>query len=120
MKSKFLISLIFTILWNFANSQNYTFGVMSMSNMVAKSEGEISITDSLVTIFTNGKKLEYKKIKETNGIIYFTDDVMTHYFTMTSEKGKKKGFEYDTIIFFNPDKNFLQNIIIYWCKKKDE
>ena len=116
-KTLFIVLLI--LLSNLSKAQNYDIGVMDMNGMTAKAPGQIKISDSLVTIVTGGKTLEYKLLKKVNGLTYFTDGVMTHYFTFLEEKGKKKGFEFDTMIFFNPDKNFLPNIITYWCKKKE-
>lgn len=106
--------------WYNSKAQNFDIGVMDMNGMTAKIEGYIKITDSLVIINTEGKSLEYQILKKTNGLTYFTDGVMTHYFTFLEESGKKKGFQFDTMIFFNPDKNFLPSIITYWCKKREQ
>lgn len=119
MKRKIFLIALFVTFWNYSKAQNFEIGVMDMSGMTAKTEGQIKISDSLVTIVTGGKTLEYKLLKKVNGLTYFTDGVMTHYFTFLEKVGKKKGFEFDTMIFFNPDKNFLPSIITYWCKKRE-
>lgn len=116
---KIKIILLFVVLfWNLSYSQKYDVGVISALGYTAKTTGSIIITDDKVTIISGEHKAEYKFLKKVNGIIYFTDEIMTHYFTILEESGKKKGFVYDTIIFFHPDKNFTPNTFSqHWCKK---
>lgn len=88
------------------------------SGMNVKVEGSIILKDSSVIISDGIKTNDYKLVKSANGIIYFTDDVMTHYFTIVPQTGKKKGFEHDTIISWFFDKRMGGEPIVYWCKKQ--
>ena len=42
---------------------------------------------------------------------------MTHFFTVTEQKGSKKGFDYNYMINYQMDKNMGGTSVIYWCKK---
>jgi hypothetical protein len=94
----------------------YSYGAI-FSGIFVKSSGEILIGDSTVQLSVivdgNTKTNNYTVIKKTNGLIYFSDGVQTYWFALTSQKGKKKGFEYDTLITFNKDNI---NIAMYYAK----
>lgn len=102
--------------------QKYKYGAATIGGMNLKIEGTISIDDSIVIIGGGDKNLKFKRIKSSNDIVYFTDGVMTNYFLISPQKGKKKGFEYETMIIYNLDKKIIPNMTtIYWCiKLKDE
>ena len=114
---KYILILLLALSSN-AFAQTYKFGAIMSSGMNVKMEGSIIIKDSSVKISNGTKTNEYKLVKDANGIIYFTDDVMTHYFTIIPQTGKKKGFEYDTMISWFLDKRMGGEPIIYWCKKE--
>ena len=116
MKKIILITLL-TLVCNNSFSQKYIYGAISSSNVTVKSEGKIVIDDKYVTIDAEGKIFKYDIVKNINDIIYFTDGVMTHYFTTVREKGKKKGFEYDIIFNYQMDKNIGGTNVIYWSRK---
>lgn len=120
MKKIFTALLFFTL---FSYSQEYKFGAGFANGIFFKTEGNLSITETKVIFETydNDKKTitEYEVIKKTNGILYFTDGVMKHFFTFVEEKGKKKGFEYDTMIMFNFDKSQSPISVTYYCKLKE-
>ena len=116
MKKKFL-TLLFMFFCSLSFCQNYKFGAISSSSVTAKSEGTINITDKNVSIESEGKIFNYDLVKNVNRIIYFTDGVMTHFFTVTEQKGSKKGFDYNYMINYQMDKNLGGTSVIYWCKK---
>ena len=95
----------------------YTYGAYFSTGIFIKSTGEIVITDStiLISVIKDGitKTNNYSVMKKVNGLIYFTDGVQNFWFAFTSQKGKKKGFEYDTLISFNKDNI---NIAMYYAK----
>jgi hypothetical protein len=85
-----------------------------------KLEGRIIISDTTIEISSNYNGVEktskYNVLKKINGITYITDGIMNHTVTLTSEKGKKKGFEYDNLIIIYFDKNQpggIENMIYY-------
>lgn len=117
MKKIALIIVLFLFSKNLF-SQTYTFGALSSSGVTVKSIGKIIIDDKNVTISSEGKIFKYDFIKNANNIIYFTDGVMTHYFTLINENGKKKGFDYDCMINYQMDKNVGGTNVVYWCKKE--
>lgn len=114
---KIILTVLLFLVYNNSFSQTYTFGVISSSNVIVKSQGKILIDDISVTIDSEGKTFKYDIIKNINNIIYFTDGVMTHFFTIIKEKGKIKGFEYDHMINYQMDKNLGGVNVIYWSKK---
>ena len=114
---KILFTLVLLSLNTLLYSQNYEFGAISTSNLTVKSEGKIKINEKTVIIEAEDKIYNYDFVKKTNGIIYFTDGIMTHFLTILKQKGKKKGFEYDFMINYNMDKNQGGLNIIYWSKE---
>ncbi len=116
---KILLGL-FLIISSVGFTQTYKYGAGSANGINFKIVGSIVINDKQVLIETINKDkknlLEYDIVKKTNGIIYFTDGVMTHYFTFVNENGSKKGFDYDTWIIFNFDKSQAATPLIYFCK----
>ena len=117
---KKLILGIFLFFCLFSYSQDYKFGAGFANGIFFKVNGTLKITDKQVVFETyeNDKKtvFEYEVIKKVNGILYFTDGVMKHFFTFINEKGSKKGFEYDTLIMFNYDKSQSNIPVTYYCK----
>ena len=120
MKKIFTALLFFTLI---SYSQEYKFGAGLANGTIFKTEGSLSITETKVifeTIFKDKKTVtEYDVIKKTNGMLYFTDGVMKHYFTFIEEKGTKKGFDYDTMVSFNFDKSQSALTVIYFCKLQE-
>lgn len=119
MKKFIFIFCLFSI-YNLSYSQTYDFGAMTSSTLTVKTEGKILITEKSVVIESEGKTYTYELVKNVNGIIYFTDGVMTHFFSIVEQNGKKKGFEYDNMINFQMDKNIGGTSVIYWSKKLKE
>jgi hypothetical protein len=119
---KILLGL-FLIISSIGFSQTYKFGALGTAAYTSKVIGTISINDKKVLIETeyDGKKknLEYDLIRKTNGLIYFTDGVMTNYFSFVDQKGTKKGFDYDVWVVFNFDKSQSTQQIIYYCKLQE-
>ncbi len=119
---KILLGL-FLIVSSFGSAQSYKFGALGTAAFTSKVIGTININEKKVLIETeyDGKKksLEYDLIRKTNGLIYFTDGVMTHYFSFVDQKGTKKGFDYDTWVVFNFDKSQGNEQIIYYCKLQE-
>jgi hypothetical protein len=118
-KTLILLTILFT--FNLAQSQNYKYGAAFASNFFVKMTGNIKVNDSLVTISGFDKNnIEttntYTFVKTANRITYFTDGVTMYSMTISSETGKKKGFEYDTLIIWRFD---ATNYIMYYCKKED-
>jgi hypothetical protein len=118
---KTLITLIILFTFNLVQSQNYKYGAAFASNFFVKMTGNIKVNDSLVTISTfdkNNKETTntYTFVKTANRITYFTDGVTTYSIYISSESGKKKGFEYDTLITWKID---ATNYIMYYAKKED-
>jgi len=100
-------------------SQKYNYGACFVNPNFIKLEGKILISDSTVnisSIYKGEEKINsYSVVKKVNGIIYITDGVMTHSIAMNSQSGKKKGFEYDTILIFTFDsrQGVGQNMMYY-------
>lgn len=117
---KILFTLVFLSTYNWSYSQTYDFGALTSSTLTVKSEGKINITEKSVIIESEGKTFKYNLVKNANGVIYFTDGVMTNFFTIIEQKGKKKGFEYDYIINYQMDKKMGGTNVIYWSKKSKE
>ena len=118
-KTIILLTILFT--FNLAQSQNFKYGVAFTSNMFVKLSGNIKISDSIVTISSIDKNgIEqtntYTFVKTANRITYFTDGVTTYSIYISSESGKKKGFEYDTLITWKID---ATNYLMYYAKKED-
>ena len=116
---KIFLTLSFLFFCSLSFSQTYKFGAISSSSVTAKSEGKIIITDKNVSFESEGKTFNYDLVKNVNGIIYFTDGVMTHFLTITEQKGSKKGFEYNYMINYQMDKNMGGTNVIYWSKKTE-
>ncbi len=116
-KISILCFVMFCFLTSF--SQKYNYGACFVNPNFIKLEGKIVITDSTVNISSIYKGVEkvnsYSVVKKVNGIIYITDGVMTHSIAMNSESGKKKGFEYDTLIIltFDSRQGVGQNMMYY-------
>ena len=121
MKKIFLLILLSISFYSF--SQTYKYGAGFVNGIFIKSEGTLTINEKKVVFEQNDKDkktiYEYDVIKTINGMLYFTDGVMKHFFTFVNEKGTKKGFDYDTIIVFNFDKSQSPYPISYYCKLKD-
>ena len=123
MKKKiFLLSILVLLTFIKTEAQIYKIGVITVMGTNQICEGEIIVTDSSVVIspkFNGTSKLSnYKLIKNINGTIYFTDEVMTNYFIEYSQQGTKKGFEYNTMLTLFFDKRLGGESLIYWCKKE--
>jgi hypothetical protein len=122
MKKLFLTILLLSITF-YSYSQTYKFGAGSSNGINFKVVGNLVINDKQVLFetFEKDKKtlLEYDIIKKTNGMIYFTDGVMTHYFTFINENSTKKGFDYDTLVVFNFDKSQAISPVTYFCKLQE-
>jgi hypothetical protein len=120
---KKIILGLFLLIYSFGFSQTYKFGALGTTSFASKVLGTININEKKVSIESeyDGKKssFEYDLIKKTNGLIYFTDGVMTHFFSFVNQKGTKKGFNYDTWIVFNADKRQSTEQIIYYCKLQE-
>ena len=115
---KLVLLFAFFYISTLSFGQKYKYGVATIGGMNLKIEGTISIDDSIVIISGGEKNLKFKRIKSSNEIVYFTDGVMTNYFLISPQKGKKKGFAYETMIIYNLDKRMNPNMtIIYWCVK---
>lgn len=117
-KQIFLLSILALLTFIKTEAQTYVFGAIMTGGINVKYDGVIKITDSTVVFKDSKKTSNYKLIKNTNGIIYFTDEVMTHYFTEFSQSGTKKGFEYDTVLTWFFDKRMGGDSLVYWCKKE--
>jgi len=119
---KLILLFVFIYIASLSFGQKYKYGVATIGGMNLKIEGTISINDSIVTINGGDKNIKFERIKSTNEIIYFTEGVMINYFIISSQRGKKKGFEYETMIIYNLDKKIIPNMTtIYWCVKlRDE
>ncbi len=119
MKKLFLSILLLSITF-YSYSQTYKYGAGFTNGVFFKVEGTLTINEKQVIIEANDKDkktlFEYDIIKKTNGMLYFTDGVMKHFFTFINEKGTKKGFDYDTIIVFNYDKSQSPYSLMYYCK----
>ena len=118
-KTLILLSILFT--FNLVQSQNYKYGAIFSSTLFVKLSGNIKISDSIVTISSIDKNgIEqtntYTFIKTANRITYFTDGVTTYSMYISSESGKKKGFEYDTQIVLKWNETIS---MIYYAKKED-
>jgi hypothetical protein len=119
MKKVLILSLLvfcFTCVY----SQKYIYGACFVNPNFFKLEGRIIISDTTIEISSNYNGVEktskYNVLKKINGITYITDGIMNHTVTLTSEKGKKKGFEYDNLIIIYFDKNQpggIENMIYY-------
>ncbi len=119
---KLLIGL-FLLFVSTGYSQSYKFGAIGTTSFASKILGNITINDEKVIIDSqyDGKETlsEYQLVKKTNGLVYFTDGVMTHYFSFVKQKGSKKGFDYDTWVIFNFDKSQSTEQIIYYSKLQE-
>jgi hypothetical protein len=102
-------------------AQKYNYGA-ALVEVLVKLEGQITVSelDSIVTFssMVNGKEniASYKFIKNANNVIYFTDGVKTNNLLVYKEKGKKKGFDYDTVIILTMDGYASKGI--YYCKEE--
>lgn len=96
-------------------SQKYKVGAMSFMGNNVKSDALIIINDSTVTLKGNGQNYNYKLIKIANGIVYFTDGVMTNSYTILNQSGKIKGFKYDKYILYTPDNRQNSGTVIYYA-----
>jgi hypothetical protein len=90
-----------------ANSQTksvkYNYGVVFSMGYFIKYQGSIEVNDSMVFISViNDSGItstnSYKIITKTNGMVYFSDGVQKFALSIILESGKKKGFEYDTLV----------------------
>lgn len=117
---KKILLVVFLIISTVGFTQTYKFGALGTTAYTSKVIGTISINEKKVLIETeyDGKKknLEYDLIRKTNGLIYFTDGVMTNYFSFVEKNGTKKGFEYDTWVILNLYKSQTAEQLIYYCK----
>ena len=122
-KTLILFTILFT--FNLVQSQSYKFGAafFNTGGMFISINGSINIIDSVLTISTIDKnnvesKATYTLVKKANNIFYFTDGVKTYSFVTMNQSGKKKGFEYDTLVVWAW---ILQesNSVMYYCKKLD-
>jgi hypothetical protein len=120
--------LLFTIFFTFtlvqSQSFSYKFGAafFNTGGVFISLNGNINLDDSVLTISTIDKnnvesKATYSLVKQTNNIFYFTDGVKTYSFVTMSKSGKKKGFEYDSLVVWAW---ILQesNSVMYYCKKQ--
>lgn len=117
---KKVLFVLFLLLSAVSYSQTYKIGAGFVNSTFFKTDGKITINDKkiIIEINNNGKLTtnEYEVVKKANNLLYFTDGVMTHYFSFIDEKGKKKGFEYDNIVVFNFDKKQGDIQVMYYCK----
>ena len=112
---KKLIVCSFLFFSFFANSQTYEYGACFANGLFFKNVGTLIIDDKKV-IFQGATSFEYTVINKANGLLYFTDGVMTHFLTFTSMSGKKKWFEYDIVIVWNYDSKQNLTPCSYYCK----
>lgn len=121
---KKLLLGLFLIISSVGFTQTYKY-VAGFTDRVNYFEGTFTINEKQVIFEVNEKDkktvFEYDVIKKTNGMLYFTDGVMKHFFTFINEKGTKKGFDYDTIIVFNYDKNVKLSgeSLMFYCKLQE-
>jgi hypothetical protein len=111
------ILLLFLLLYPsfLCSSKTFKIGVIFVMNDFVKIDMKIDVNDSLV-IFSSPNKpaTTYKKIKESNGTIYYTDGVMTNLITVANEIGKKKGFNYNRLMVCIPDYRLgAQKLLFY-------
>lgn len=105
-------------------AQTYTFGACYTNATYIKTEGTITISEKKVSIESveNKKKtaVEYDAFKDKNGLIYLTDNTLIHTLVILDEKGKKKGFEHDTVMVITLDKSKDNIQIKYYCSLLQE
>lgn len=113
---KTILLLLFTTI---CFSQTYEAGAGTSNGLNFPMKMKIIITDKEVVLQGEGKPpATYKIVNNVNGIVYFTDGVMTDYFTFLEKKGTKKGFDYTTMIFCTFDqRKGLNTTLIYYCNK---
>ena len=113
---KFISILVFAFMTYLTSySQKYKVGAMSIMGNNVKSDALIIINDSTVTLKGNGQIYNYKLIKIANGIVYFTDGVMTNSYTILNQSGKVKGFKYDKYILYTPDNRQNSGTLVYYA-----
>ena len=99
--------------------QKYQYGAVFASGVFVRVEGAIEFGDSTVVItsISAGKTstVNYDLVKRANNLVYFTDGVMTHFFALMEESGKKKGFECDHLMVFTADKRQSNATISYYA-----
>lgn len=104
-------------------TQSYKFGAYHANSAFIKAEGTIVISDKKISIESIANKtktvVEYDAFKDKAGLIYVIDGTMIHTLTFLDEKGKKKGFEHDTVILFTLDKSKDNAQIKYYCTLSD-
>ena len=102
-------------------SQEYKVKAIQSGGMTVKYDAILKITDSLfsVTQMVKGvnKESSYDIVNTRNGVTYVTDGVMTHYFTMTENKSKKKGKQITHELYFTMDANQYGGIIVYYMEE---
>ena len=63
-KKKQLLSTLFLIVGIYAYSQNFTYNKIAASGHILKMKGKITVTDTLVAIYTNGIPANFTVKKE--------------------------------------------------------
>jgi hypothetical protein len=118
MKKVFLLLIV--LIWSNSFGQTYKIGAIFANSLFVKMDGTITVDDKKVifeTIYKDKKNvLEYDLVKKSNSVVYFTDGVMTHFLSFVDDKGKKKGFNYDTLVVYNFDKRQSDLQVMYYCK----
>lgn len=112
MKKLLLITaVLFSLL---CRGQEYKIGAGLTHNLTFKVEGTLSITDTELIFVIQGQKKVFEVQKKANDIVYFTDGVMTHFLYFIKESGKKKGFNYTTVIVYNFDARLNASQLYYY------
>lgn len=104
----FMILLTLTMFSICSYSQTYKVGVfffpgLGLVKVRDKMESKVIFSDSTVVMSVNNEQAKYQIVKKINGLVYCTDGIMTHFYTIHNDEGKMKGFSYNRTILFSPD-----------------
>ncbi len=110
-------TLLLLFLSAISYSQTYNIELIGSGAFATKYKGTLEITETKCNLVFDGKVVSYDVVKNVNGIVYITDGVMTDWLQIVKSDGKKKGVDYNYMIYLNYDQRKNLNVqTIYYCK----
>jgi len=101
--------------------QKYQYGVLFSAGLFIQVSGTIEVTDTRVSITRSlderADTTSFQFVRKTNNQVFFTDGLMTHFFTITKRSGNQEGFEYDTLIVVDQDDRRADAYVSYYAKR---
>ena len=118
---KKLILLMIIISTGSLSAQSYKVNALMAEGFVVKYDGVLKITDSLFLLTSTYKGKEqatsYDIINERNNLVYLTDGISIHHYTIQQKNGKKKGEKYTHELYFTSDNSSGRGLMVYYIEE---